>query len=495
MSAATIQILLILIAYTIGVMLLGVLSYRKQATINDYLMASREFKFFVLFAAVFGANISAVTLVGVPGKAYHVGWVTWAYFVTTWAWLSPLLFYTIGHRAYALGKRFDVVTISEALGKRWESKSIQAISAAFLIFYVIPYMMVGIIGGGKTLAGLSGGFVPYWIGCLLVTLIVCGYVLIGGMRGAAWVNTFQTAIFLIGGLAIFLVVVYSVGGFGTATSIIVEKYPQLMDRSRFPWQTFFSFGILMALAVPLFPNVFSRLLTGKSSKELKKIVLIYPFAGLFLFVLMAYSGMWAHISFPDLTGPESDRILSMMLAKYAPAWMAGILGAAIFSALMSTLDSQLLAIGQILMKDYILPNRKDRVPKKSDTKWSRVLVLCFAILAFILSLAKPAGIIKIVEWGFGGFSSLFFPVVAALYWKRCTKTAAITSILVAQFLNIAIPLGLVPKSILFGMLPGFWAIVVGAVVLVVVSYATPPQDSRVVDDFFSSFEKKGAAAA
>jgi len=487
MTGATLQILLVLAAYTVGVMLLGIMSYRKEATISDYLMASREFKYFVLFSAVFGANISAVTLVGVPGLSYHVGWTTWAYFATTWAWLTPLLFYTIGNRAYILGKRFDVVTISELLAKRWNSRSLQGISAAFLLFYIIPYMMVGIIGGGRTFAGLTHGFVPYWVGCLLVTLIVCGYVLAGGMRGAAWVNTFQTAIFLVGSLAIFLVIAYSLGGFGKATSTIVENYPELLNRSKLPWPKFFSYGIVCALAVPVFPNVFSRLLTGKSSAELKKIVMIYPFAGIFLFIFMAYSGMWGHIAFPALKGPESDAILGLLLSRYAPAWMAGILGAAIFAALMSTLDSQLLAIGQILMKDYVLPNREGGKISANDTQWSRIVVLIFALLAFIGALTKPAGIIKIVEWGFGGFASMFFPVLAALYWKRCSFTAAVTAIIVAQFLNIALPLGLFPAEMLLGLLPAFWAILSSLIVLVVVSYFRPAKRSAYTENFFSSF--------
>jgi SSS family solute:Na+ symporter len=485
MTGVTLQILVVLALYMIGVMLLGIFSYRKEATISDYLMASREFKFLILFSAVFGANISAVTLVGVPGRAYHVGWVTWAYFVTNWAWLTPILYYTIGNRAYVLGKRFDIVTISEVMGKRWESKGIQFLSAAFLLFYLIPYMMVGIIGGGKTLAGLTHGFVPYWIGCLLVAIIVCTYVLIGGMRGAAWVNAFQTIIFLVGGLAIFIVIVSALGGFGKATSSIIDKYPELLNRSKMPWQEFFSYGVICALAVPLFPNVFSRLLTGKSAKELKKIVLLYPFAGIFLFVLMAYSGMWGHIPFPNLQGKASDMILGMMLAKFAPAWMAGILAAAIFAALMSTLDSQLLAVGQILMKDYIAPSRKDKGPKKGDTKMTRMILLLFAIIAFVMSLLKPMGIIKIVEWAFGGFACMFFPMIAALYWKRCGKGPVITSILISQCINIFLPL-LVPQAKMpLGMLPAFWSIVGGAVVLFIGGYIAPAQDTQKADAFLT----------
>ncbi len=468
-------------------MILGVRSYRKGASASDYLMASREFKFFILFSAVFGANISAVTLIGVPGTSYHVGWITWAYFGTAWAWLSPLLFYTIGNRSWLLGKKYDIVTISELLGKRWESKGLQYFSSLFLLFYLIPYLMVGVIGGGRTIYGLTNGFIPYWVGALAVTIVVCFYVFLGGMRGAAWVNALQTSIFLIGGIAIFFVIAYSLGGFNFATQTIADKYPELLNRTNMSWQRFFSYGIIVSLAVPVFPNVFSRLLTGKKPSELKKTVLLYPIAGLLIFILMAYAGMWGRIPIPGLKGASSDGILPLLLAKYAPAWMAGVLGAAIFSALMSTLDSQLIAIGQIFLKDVIIPIRKSDTLRQNDVIIGRVLVILFALIAFIGALIQPKSIINIIEWSFGGFACMFLPVVAALYWKRCGKFAIFGSIIVSQFLSIALPLGIVPKSILFGMLPAFWAMVGGFITLFVLAYITPKQETELSKNFFSVF--------
>ncbi|HOV90413.1 MAG TPA: sodium:solute symporter family protein [Syntrophorhabdaceae bacterium] len=492
MNIQTIEVLSIIGLYMLGCIILGIRSYRSGASASDYLMASREFKFFILFSAVFGANISAVTLIGIPGTSYHVGWITWAYFGTAWAWLSPLLFYTIGNRSWVLGKKYDIVTISELLGKRWESKGLQYFSAIFLLFYLIPYLMVGVIGGGRTLYGLTNGVIPYWAGSLVVTLVVCFYVFLGGMRGAAWVNALQTSIFLIGGIVIFFVIAYSLGGFGFATQTIADKYPELLNRSNMSWQRFFSYGIIVSLAVPVFPNVYSRLLTGKKPSELKKTVLLYPIAGLLIFILMAYAGMWGRIPIPGLKGATSDGILPMLLAKYAPAWIAGILGAAIFSALMSTLDSQLIAIGQIFLKDIIIPIRKSSALKQNDATIGRALVIFFAVIAFVGALIQPKSIINIIEWSFGGFACMFIPVVAALYWKRCGKIAVLGSIVVSQFLSIALPLGIVPKSMMYGMLPAFWAMVGGFITLVVLAYITPAQDRQFTKSFFSVFSTQSA---
>ena len=62
------------------------------------------------------------------------------------------------------------------------------------------------MGGGTTLNVISGGFVPYWFGGAIVALVVMGYVFFGGMRGTAWVNTFQTILFLTFGIIAIVVI-------------------------------------------------------------------------------------------------------------------------------------------------------------------------------------------------------------------------------------------------------------------------------------------------
>lgn len=123
--------------------------------------------------------------------------------------------------------------------------------------------MTGLQGGAVTLEVLTKGAIPYWMSALIVTVVVVYYLLVGGMRGAAWVNTFQTAVFLFGGIAIFLIVAYVLGGPAESTRSVMEKYPELLTREKMPWQVFFSYGIIVSFAVAIFPQVFMRLLTER----------------------------------------------------------------------------------------------------------------------------------------------------------------------------------------------------------------------------------------
>lgn len=490
MSINIVIILAIIGLYMLACLFLGILSYgRSKSTVEDYLMGSREFRFFSLFCAVYATNISAVALIGGPGLAYHVGWVSWAYFASAWAWLSPLLFYTIGHRAWVLGKRFGIMTISDVLAERWKSNFLRYLSSALILFYVIPYIMIGFIGGGRTFFGLTQGYIPYWTGALITATVVTLYVAYGGMRGTVWTHILETLVFVIGATIIYFFVVSIFGGFASVTEQVATKYPELLNRSKMSMSLFFSYGIIVSLAVPMFPQVFTRLLIGRQPSDLKKTVMLYPFAGLLIWFFMGYLGMWGHLIIPNLQGAASDNILPMLLAKTAPAWLAGVLGATIFAANMSTVDAQLLTVGTMLTKDFFYPLRKGKPIEKSDVALNRVLVIAFAVIAFIFSLAQPIGIIKIIEWSFGGFACFIIPVLAALFWKRCNKYGAIASIIVSQFISIALPIGVLPKWIAFGMLPGIPSLIGGILALVIVTYVTSPPPKDETETFFAALEE------
>ena len=184
MSLQVFVILAIVISYLALILVIGWWSSRRRSsTMEDYHMAGREFGSIVLFASVFGANISAVTFIGIPGMAYHRGWVAWPYFVTAWGWATPLLFHILGHRAWQLGQRFNYMTMGEIIGGRFRSPGLAMIISAIIIAYTIPYLMTGLIGAGVTLEVVSGGYVPSAVGALLVALVVVIY-LTDGMRAS-----------------------------------------------------------------------------------------------------------------------------------------------------------------------------------------------------------------------------------------------------------------------------------------------------------------------
>lgn len=482
----------IVVGYLLLTVLIGWYSSRfSKKTMEDYHMAGREFGTVVLFSAVFGANISAVTFIGLPGTAYHVGWIAWPYFVTSWAWLSPLLFFVLAYRAAPLGRRLGYMTMGEIVGGRWGSPVLSLLVSVTLLVYTIPYLMTGLRGAGVTVEVVTNGQIPFAAGAAIVALVVVLYLTLGGMRGAAWVNTLQTGVFLAGAIVIFFVVAAVLGGPARATQDVVANYPELIARTRMPWQQFFSYGVIVALAVPLFPQVFMRLLMGKDARSLRQIVRIYPFPALLVFFLMAHIGMWGRAVIPGLQGAESDSILPRLLLAHTPIWMMGILAAAIFAAMMSTMDSQLMSATTIITRDFLSRSRFALTTDATRVLVSKLLVVLLTAVAYALAMTNPSGIIQIVEFAFAGFACLMPATVAALYWRRCTAAAAIAAVVAPQIVLGALTFGWVDRALAFGFLPGLPALLVAVMTLVVVTYLTRPSRE---DTAAAYFAPAGAAA-
>ena len=472
-------ILTIVAAYLLLTIAIGVYSTRfARRTMEDFHMGSRDFGALVLFSTVFGANISAVAFIGIPGQAYHVGWIAGPYFITCQAWLAPLLLYVVGRRAWALGKRHGYMTQAEMVAGRWQSPGLAVLISVVLLVYTIPYLMIGLRGAGLTLQAITGGVVPYWVGALTVAAIVLVYVVLGGMRGAAWVNVLQTGVFLAGGLIIFIAVANVLGGPVEATRRVYEDHPELISRERMPWQQYFSYGFIVAFANPMFPQLFMRMLTGRDPKSLRQIIRLYPVPVFLVVILMATLGMWGRPVMDGLQGSASDSILPLLLARYTPLWITGILGAAVFAAMMSTLDSQLLSMTTIVMRDFLFRTSLREASQATLVSISRALVVTLTAVAYGLALINPYGVIRIAEFAFAGFACLAVPTLAAFYWRRCTAQAAIWSIVASQAVLIGLTTGLLGTGWTMGFLPGLPALVVGVVVLAAVAFASSSAEKR-----------------
>ena len=105
---------------------------------------------------------------------------------------------------------------------RWECGHIGTVIFVVQAALLVPYIIIGVMGGGTALRAITGGFVPYWLGGAVVALVVMSYVFFGGMRGTAWVNTFQTVLFLSFGAIALVVIGRGMGGFPAAIQSLLD---------------------------------------------------------------------------------------------------------------------------------------------------------------------------------------------------------------------------------------------------------------------------------
>jgi hypothetical protein len=201
----------------------------------------------------------------------------------------------IGTRLWSLGKRHGFITPVQMFRDRWECGHIGTAIFAVQTVLLVPYIIIAVIGGGTTLQTVSNGAVPFWLGGAIVSLVVMTYVFLGGMRGTAWVNAFQSVLFLLFGAIAVSVVGAGMGGFSGAMERLFETpdTAPLLTRERISPFYFFSYTFIPLSSIA-FPHIAIFCLTAKRLAHFKKTIVLYPICMLLIWLPSVFLGVVAN---------------------------------------------------------------------------------------------------------------------------------------------------------------------------------------------------------
>ncbi len=501
--------LVVIIVYMACLLAIGLLSNRLfKGTAKDYYTASHSIGPVILLLSLFGTAMTAFALVGSTSEAYRRGIGVYGLMASWSGLIHAGVFYFVGIRLWAFGKRYGYVTQIQFFRDRFESGFLGVLLFPILVGLLIPYILTGVIGSGtivnKITAGAfpeafktTDGGVPPWITALVVSGITLMYIFYGGLRSAAWAETFQTLVFMTMGVAAFFVIASKLGGAVAASKLVVEKNPALLVRAgKIHPLEFLSYGFV-PLSIGMFPHMFQHWLTAKSAKSFRLTVTGFPICIMIVWLPCILIGIWATVAVipgtdklivPPNAPPNAE--LGIMIKKLATPALGGFLGAGVLAAIMSTLDTQFLSLSTMFTNDVIVHFfGKERFSDRQQIWMARSFVVFIVTIVFILSLLPMPRIFSLGVWCFSGFTSLFPLVFAAIYWKRVTKFGALASVAVAAvvwfILFARAGFGTSKEeSLVFGMMPVATIIICSALTLVVVSLLTPPPSEKTLLKFF-----------
>lgn len=422
--------LTIIVIYMALVIAIGALSNRMfRRTGEDYFLATRSIGPFILLMSLFGTNMTAFALLGSSGEAYHGGIGVFGLMPAISGLVIPTVFFLVGTRAWAIGKRQGYVTQVQFFRDRWGSDALGLMLFVVLVALVIPYLLIGVMAGGITLSQVTDGAVPEWVGGLVICAVVVVYVTSGGLRGTAWVNTFQTLVFMVLGAVTLYVIFGRMGGLASVISRVQDAHPELLIRGELQsparWLTY-SF---IPLSAGMFPHMFMHWLSAKRASNFKVVLVAYPLCIAAVWLPPVLLGVAGQLDFPGLIGGQSNSILVQMISLYAPGVLAGLLGAGVFAAIMSSLDSQVLSLGTMFTEDIVRHyGYGDQMDDRQEILSGRVFVVVILALTYVLSLFTARSIFDLATWSFTGFAALFPIAVGALFWRRSTKQGAMACV-------------------------------------------------------------------
>lgn len=421
---------------------LGFLSRKKSSSFESFLSGHQDIGPIITGLALGATWLSGWATLGMMGITYSVGWSgMWFAGIWTIFGIMPCLFFT-GEKMQRYTQKFNVRTVPDVLGIRFNSKAVQSLSAVIMIFFMLLYS-VGQFKAGATIWYAVTGLQPLW--CLLFSgTIVFIYMIVGGYTGTQFSLALQGILI---GISCFILGICAIIFIGGPNQLVQKLYlqdPKLIDliRNDLPktgnTQLFSSpigiistFFIFITMATG-FPHNVARFLGMKklTKKDFILItIMVYLVAGPPIF-LNAITGLVSRAVF----GPEILKILPWKGDLAAP-FLAIVMGGkpltvlyttGVFAAALSTLSAMVMVMAGNITRDIIQiwhPN----ISKTFLLKLTKLLIGLFLIIPFYWTFKKPPPLLALfMGYAAIGLGSIFIYCTAvSFYWRRATATGVI----------------------------------------------------------------------
>jgi len=258
-----------------------------------------------------------------------------------------------------------------------------------------------------------------------------------------------------------------------------------------PFSLAISFFIMWAFSGAGQPGNMVRQMAFKDSRTLKRSIFTLSIYYSLIYFPIVIIFCCARVLLPGWE-VEPDRIMPEMARAVTEAagwpWLAGLLVAAPFAAVMSTLGSFLLMISSSAVRDVYQRSVNPRASEKTVRRLTYLVTILVGTGA-MLAAVKPPQFLQdlIIFTGTGLSASFLVPVGVSLYWRRSNGYGALAAMIAGGGTQLALYLwnGDVEHPLRLGNFhPVVIAMTVSLAAHVAVSLLTPPPERRLVRRFF-----------
>ncbi|WP_375055007.1 sodium/proline symporter PutP [Zobellella sp. DQSA1] len=422
-------ILITFVGYLLLTMLIGLVAYKATRSLSDYILGGRRLGPGVAALSVGASDMSGWLLLGLPGAVYLYGinqaWIGIGLVIG--AWLN-WLFVARRLRVYT-EQANDSLTLPDFLENRLADRSglIRVISALTILVFFVFYTASGLVGGAILFEKVFG--LPYLTALIIGGGVIVAYTFMGGFLAVSWTDFFQGILMLLALIVLPWVVMSELGGMEQTFAGLEQ-----MDSSKL--NLFHDFSLLSGLSLLAWglgyfgqPHILARFMAIDSPRSVplsRRIAMSWMILSLIGALGVGLAGT-LYFSGAPLDNPETV-FLALANAVFNP-WVAGLLIAAIMSAIMSTIDSQLLVCSSAITEDFykrwLRPSAQD-----AELVWvGRFAVLGVAVCAMLIALDPQTTVLGLVSYAWAGFGAAFGPVIIlSVFWPRLTRNGALAGI-------------------------------------------------------------------
>jgi len=412
--------------YLLGMLAIGWWSSRRIQANDDFMVAGRRLGPFMLAGTLAATEVGGGSSLGVAEKAYGAWGLSAAWYVLAMA----ITFIALTFVAPRL-RREGVKTVPEYFRRRYGSAN-GLVTAIVLILPMIGLTAIQIMASATVLSVMTG--MSYDVAVVVVTVVVTGYSVMGGLWSVTLTDVVQWMLILVGSALVVPFALDKAGGWASISAHLPAD--KLDPTGGIGWKTIASLSVMYFASFAVGQESMQRYFAARDEKAARRasvyagsVYVLYAFIPALIGVVAFGMVAMGLLDGGALEVNGARYVLPTMAAHVLPPVVVGLLFAALISATMSSADSNLLAAGSIFANDiwhaWLRPGASD-AQVLATTRWTMVAV---AALSLGVALLDVRDMIAVLMFSFtlraGG---VFVPYVAGHYWHRATPWASLAAI-------------------------------------------------------------------
>lgn len=447
-------------SYFILILLIGLLSARYSSRgISEFFLGGRKMNFIVVALSAVVSGRSAWLLIGFVGQAYIMGlsaiWAVVGYIV-----VELLLFLFYAPRIRKFTEENNCITVTDYFSSRFNDKNGRLRMLIVIIFtiFMVTYVAAQFVGGGKAFFTYFG--IRQNTGLIITAVIVLLYTILGGFLAVSLTDVLQAVIMLAALIGLPLAGILYNGNFDVIALSLREMEPAYFNPLAFGFGSMI--GLLgIGLGSPGNPHIIVRYMSIKDPAQLKWAAIIGTTWNVLLAGGAFFIGIIARFYFPEaqmLPDSDPENAFLALAMKLLPTALVGIILAAIFAAIMSTADSQLLVAASSIVRDFYqkILRKNRQIPEVKLTFYSRLAVGVLVYLAVVLGLLVEDLVFWFVLFAWAGLGAAIGPTsIQALFRKKTTKNGVMAGMISGTLVVFIWKSSPFLSNWLYELIPGF----------------------------------------
>jgi cyclically-permuted mutarotase family protein len=451
----------LLIVYLGGMLSLGYFFMKREKGTDDFFKGGGRIPWWAAGMSIYATMLSAITFMAIPAKAYATDWKYYPMAIAILIIAFPVVKYYL-----PFFRRLKVTTAYEYLEKRFNYTTRFLASFLFILF-MIARMALVLFLPSLALTTVTG--IDIYTCIILMGIVTIIYCTMGGVEAVIWGDVIQGFVLLGGTLfaAVFLVIEID-GGAGKLIEISLDQQKFLMFDMAFDWKSATLWVVALGglannlISYSADQTVIQRYLTTRNERSAGKGILMNGIMSAAVLVVFYFIGTALYAYYKTQPGElnfamqNTDAIFPHFIMAKMPVGVAGLLIAAIFSATMSTVSSNVNSISTAFTTDFY----RHFFPGSSDkrllgvARWSGILFGGIGVaLALLMATLNILSLFDYFNTILGllasGLGALF---LMGIFFPRIGAASALTGFILGTACLLLISLGTEISFLLYGFL-------------------------------------------